>query len=42
MYFVGFAIAMIGICMLSFSTTKFQAEPLGDLLALIAAAVWAF
>ena len=28
--------------MLSFSTTKFQAEPLGDLLALIAAAVWAF
>ena len=42
MYFVGFAIAMTGICMLSFSTTKFQAEPLGDLLALIAAAVWAF
>ena len=39
MYFVGFAIAMTGICMLSFSTTKFQAEPLGDLLALIAAAV---
>ena len=42
MYFVGFAIAMTGICMLSFSTTKFQAEPLGDFLALIAAAVWAF
>ena len=32
MYFVGFAIAMTGICMLSFSTTKFQAEPLGDFL----------
>ena len=42
MYFVGFAVAMIGICMLSFSTTKFQAEPLGDVLALVAAVVWSF
>jgi drug/metabolite transporter (DMT)-like permease len=42
MYFVGFAIAMAGICMLSFTTTKFQAEPVGDLLALLAAVAWAF
>ena len=42
MYFVGFAVAMVGICMLSFTTTKFHAEPLGDFLALIAAIVWAF
>ena len=38
--FVGFAVAMAGICLISFQGGV-QFSPLGDLLALLAALVWA-
>lgn len=41
-FIVGFFIAIAGIAMISFnSATKLQVNPLGDLLALAAAATWA-
>ncbi|MDO5424564.1 MAG: DMT family transporter [Eubacteriales bacterium] len=40
-FFLGFLVAMAGICLISFSGTRMQINPLGDLLALGAAAVWA-
>lgn len=40
-FFVGFAIAMLGICMISFNGTKLALNPLGDFLAVLAALVWA-
>ncbi len=40
-FFIGFLIAMIGICLISFNGTKLQLNPMGDLLALFAAFVWA-
>lgn len=41
-FFVGFVIAMIGICCISFSgQAALQLNPLGDILALLAAIVWA-
>ena len=40
-FFIGFAISMIGICLLSFENSSFDINPLGDILALIAAFVWA-
>lgn len=41
-FFIGFLAAMVGICLISFSgTSKFQLNPLGDVLAFLAAAVWA-
>lgn len=40
-FFVGFVAAMVGICLISFNGTKMQLNPLGDLLALAAAVVWA-
>lgn len=40
-FFVGFAIAMLGICMISFNGAKLALKPLGDFLAVLAALVWA-
>src|SRR5699024_3568289 len=40
-FFAGFALAMAGICLLSFSGGALALDPLGDLLALLAALVWA-
>lgn len=40
-FFAGFAVAMAGICLISFNGSGLQLNPLGDLLALLAALVWA-
>ncbi|MDO5541643.1 MAG: DMT family transporter [Eubacteriales bacterium] len=40
-FFLGFATAMIGICLISFNGSKMYLNPLGDLLAVAAAIVWA-
>ena len=41
-FFVGFLIAMMGICLISFTGfNSVEINPLGDILALIAAIVWA-
>lgn len=42
-FFIGFGIALAGICLISFkSETSFAINPLGDLLAIGAAILWAF
>lgn len=40
-FFIGFAVAMVGIILISFSGSKLQLNPMGDLLAIAAAVVWA-
>ena len=41
-FFIGFVLAMIGISLISFNTSSnFKLNPLGDLLALLAALIWA-
>jgi len=40
-FFIGFIVAMAGICLISFNGARLQLSPLGDLLAVAAAAVWA-
>lgn len=40
-FFLGFIIAMIGIAFMSYSGSKLELNPFGDLLALLAALVWA-
>ncbi len=40
-FFIGFCVAIAGICLISFNGTKAQLNPVGDILALIAALVWA-
>ncbi len=40
-FFVGFVIAMTGICLISFGGRKLDLNPVGDLLALAAALLWA-
>lgn len=40
-FFLGFALAMAGIILLSFRGTDLQLSPVGDLLALLAALLWA-
>lgn len=40
-FFGGFIIAMVGIVLISFNGQKLELNPLGDLLAIIAALVWA-
>lgn len=40
-FFFGFAAAMAGICMISFNGSRLQPDPLGDLLAIAAAVLWA-
>jgi drug/metabolite transporter (DMT)-like permease len=40
-FFVGFVVAMAGIFLISFNGSKLELNPTGDLLALLAALVWA-
>lgn len=40
-FFIGFAVAMAGIFLISFNGSKLALNPMGDLLALLAAFVWA-
>lgn len=40
-FFIGFAAAMAGIFLISFQGSKLELNPAGDLLALLAALVWA-
>ena len=40
-FFAGFLVAMIGICFISFNGSKLQLNPVGDILAVLAALVWA-
>ncbi len=40
-FYIGFAVAMAGICLVAFNGSRLQLNPLGDLLALLAALVWA-
>ncbi len=40
-FFIGFIVAMAGICLISFNGSRLQLNPLGDLLAIAAAFLWA-
>lgn len=40
-FFVGFVVAMAGIVLISFNGSSLELNPMGDILALIAAFVWA-
>ena len=40
-FFIGFVFAMAGIILISFNGSKLELNPIGDLLAVIAALVWA-
>ncbi|MCB8611597.1 EamA family transporter, partial [Faecalibacillus faecis] len=40
-FFLGFLLAMCGICLISFGGTALQLSPKGDFLAVLAAFVWA-
>lgn len=40
-FFLGFALAMAGICLISFVGSGVELDPVGDLLALLAAVSWA-
>lgn len=40
-FFIGFAVAMAGIFLISFHGSRLELNPMGDLLALLAAFVWA-
>lgn len=40
-FFIGFVVAMAGIFLISFNGSKLELNPAGDLLALLAAGVWA-
>ena len=40
-FFVGFIVAMIGISLISFSGSKLELNPIGDVLAVAAAFIWA-
>lgn len=40
-FFIGFAVAMTGIFLISFNGSALQLNPAGDLLALLAAFIWA-
>lgn len=39
-FFIGFFIAMVGICLISFNGSELELNPTGDILALTAALVW--
>lgn len=41
-FFLGFAVAMVGIAFISFNGSALHLSPVGDILALLAAIVWAF
>ena len=40
-FFIGFVVAMTGIALISFNGSKLELNPTGDLLALLAALIWA-
>ncbi len=40
-FFIGFAVAMAGVTLLSFNGSRLKLNPMGDLLAVLAAFVWA-
>lgn len=40
-FYLGFAVAMAGISLISFSGSKLKLNPVGDLLSLLAALIWA-
>lgn len=40
-FFLGFAVAMAGIGLISFNGSRLELNPVGDLLALLAALIWA-
>ncbi len=40
-FFVGFIVAMAGICLISFNGSKLELNLVGDILAIVAALVWA-
>lgn len=40
-FFTGFAVAMAGIFLISFNGARMELNPMGDLLALLAALIWA-
>ena len=40
-FYIGFLISMAGICLISFSSSKLQLNPIGDILSILAAFVWA-
>lgn len=40
-FFIGFLVAMAGICLISFNGASMKLNPIGDLLAVLAAFVWA-
>ncbi len=40
-FFVGFIVTMVGIILINFHSVKLQLNPTGDLLAVVAALVWA-
>lgn len=40
-FFLGFGVAMAGICLISFNGAQLSLNPTGDLLSLLAALVWA-
>ena len=40
-FFIGFVVAMVGIVLISFNGSKLELNPVGDLLAVLAAFVWA-
>lgn len=41
-FFVGFLVAMIGICLISFNGARLELNHTGDILSVAAAVVWAF
>ncbi len=41
-FYVGFVVAMTGICLISFNGSRLSLNPAGDLLAVTAGFVWAF
>ena len=40
-FFIGFVVAMAGVALISFNGSKLELNPVGDLLAVLAALVWA-
>lgn len=40
-FFIGFIVAMTGICLISFSSSELKLNPVGDILAVASAFVWA-
>lgn len=40
-FYIGFIIAMLGICLINFNGTRLHLNPFGDLLSVVAAIVWA-